>query len=126
MRVLVPMLVALLVGSSVGTAVSAGSPPSAPLMPMATLAVTDFGASDTRMPSIGAILVTPLLNLLGIRDWRARGFAAGLAAHGIGTAGLPLPQQRNDDRHQDRSQQGVEPHGDAREGAGDRSEGCSG
>ncbi|MCC2095554.1 MAG: LrgB family protein [Hyphomicrobiales bacterium] len=34
----------------------------------------------------GAIIVTPLLTLFGIRDWRARGFAAGLAAHGIGTA----------------------------------------
>jgi putative effector of murein hydrolase len=26
------------------------------------------------------------MTLLRIRDWRARGFAAGLAAHGIGTA----------------------------------------
>ena len=35
---------------------------------------------------IGAIVVTPLLNLLRVRDWRARGFAVGVAAHGIGTA----------------------------------------
>lgn len=35
---------------------------------------------------LGAIVVTPLLNILRIRDWRARGFSAGLAAHGIGTA----------------------------------------
>lgn len=35
---------------------------------------------------IGAIVATPLLNALGIRDWRARGFATGVAAHGIGTA----------------------------------------
>jgi putative effector of murein hydrolase len=34
----------------------------------------------------GAILVTPLMNGLGLRDWRARGFSGGLAAHGIGTA----------------------------------------
>lgn len=34
----------------------------------------------------GAILVTPLFNRLGFRDWRARGFALGVAAHGIGTA----------------------------------------
>ena len=34
----------------------------------------------------GAIAVTPLLNLLRVTDWRARGFATGLAAHGIGTA----------------------------------------
>ena len=35
---------------------------------------------------LGAIIVTPLMNLLRITDKRARGFAAGLAAHGIGTA----------------------------------------
>lgn len=35
---------------------------------------------------IGAILVTPLFNALGIHDKEARGFAVGLAAHGIGTA----------------------------------------
>ena len=34
----------------------------------------------------GAMVVTPLMNALGIRDFAARGFAAGLAAHGIGTA----------------------------------------
>jgi predicted murein hydrolase (TIGR00659 family) len=35
---------------------------------------------------IGAIMVTPLMNALGIRDYAARGFAVGLASHGIGTA----------------------------------------
>jgi len=35
---------------------------------------------------IGAIVATPLLNLLKIKDWRARGFATGVASHGIGTA----------------------------------------
>jgi predicted murein hydrolase (TIGR00659 family) len=35
---------------------------------------------------IGAIIVTPLMNALGIKDYAARGFAAGLAAHGLGTA----------------------------------------
>ena len=34
----------------------------------------------------GAMIATPLLNALRIRDWRARGFAVGVAAHGIGTA----------------------------------------
>ena len=34
----------------------------------------------------GAIIVTPLMNRLGITDFRARGFAVGLASHGIGTA----------------------------------------
>jgi predicted murein hydrolase (TIGR00659 family) len=35
---------------------------------------------------LGAIVVTPLMNRLRITDWAARGFAAGLASHGIGTA----------------------------------------
>jgi putative effector of murein hydrolase len=35
---------------------------------------------------LGAVMVTPLMNRLGVADWRARGFAVGLAAHGIGTA----------------------------------------
>ncbi|MDG1505589.1 MAG: LrgB family protein [Planktomarina sp.] len=35
---------------------------------------------------IGAITVTPLMNILAIADWLARGFAVGVAAHGIGTA----------------------------------------
>lgn len=34
----------------------------------------------------GAVVVTPLLNAFGLRDWRARGFAVGVAAHGFGTA----------------------------------------
>lgn len=35
---------------------------------------------------IGAVIVTPLMNVLGITDYAARGFAVGLASHGIGTA----------------------------------------
>lgn len=35
---------------------------------------------------IGAIVVTPLMDVMRIHDWRARGFAIGVAAHGIGTA----------------------------------------
>jgi len=35
---------------------------------------------------IGAVVATPLLNLLRVTDWRARGFATGVASHGIGTA----------------------------------------
>lgn len=35
---------------------------------------------------LGAVMVTPLMNLLRIRDYAARGFAVGIAAHGIGTA----------------------------------------
>jgi predicted murein hydrolase (TIGR00659 family) len=35
---------------------------------------------------VGAALGPAVLNLLGVRDWRARGVAIGTAAHGIGTA----------------------------------------
>lgn len=35
---------------------------------------------------IGAMIVTPMMNRMGITDYRARGFAIGLASHGIGTA----------------------------------------
>ena len=35
---------------------------------------------------IGAVIVTPLFDALKIRDYAARGFAVGLASHGIGTA----------------------------------------
>ncbi|SHJ07317.1 TIGR00659 family protein [Roseomonas rosea] len=36
--------------------------------------------------AIGAVTVTPLMEALRMTDMRARGFAAGLAAHGLGTA----------------------------------------
>jgi putative effector of murein hydrolase len=35
---------------------------------------------------MGAVIVSPLMNALKIRDYAARGFAAGLTSHGIGTA----------------------------------------
>lgn len=35
---------------------------------------------------IGAVVVTPLMNALKIKNFAARGFAAGVASHGIGTA----------------------------------------
>jgi predicted murein hydrolase (TIGR00659 family) len=35
---------------------------------------------------IGAVTAKYVLDALGIRDWAVRGFATGLAAHGIGTA----------------------------------------
>jgi putative effector of murein hydrolase len=34
----------------------------------------------------GAVVVTPLMNALRIRNFAARGFAVGLTSHGIGTA----------------------------------------
>ena len=35
---------------------------------------------------LGAVLGPPLLSLIGVKDWRARGMALGTASHGIGTA----------------------------------------
>ena len=35
---------------------------------------------------MGVIMATPLLNLIGVKDWKARGFSVGVASHGIGTA----------------------------------------
>ena len=34
----------------------------------------------------GAVFATWTLNVVGLKDWRARGFATGVAGHGIGTA----------------------------------------
>lgn len=43
---------------------------------------------------VGAVLAPPMLALLRMRDPRARGFAVGLAAHGIGTAQMLLTDAR--------------------------------
>jgi predicted murein hydrolase (TIGR00659 family) len=105
--VLLPMLVALLAGAftavvtAVGTAALLGASfeTLASLAPKSVTTPIAMGISERigGLPSLtavlviltgilGAMLATPLLNALGIRDWRARGFAAGVAAHGIGTA----------------------------------------
>ena len=46
----------------------------------------DRGLAVVLTGIMGAIIVTPLMNRTGITDFRARGFAVGIAAHGIGTA----------------------------------------
>jgi predicted murein hydrolase (TIGR00659 family) len=105
--VLLPMLVALIAGAftavvtAVGTAALLGASfeTLASLAPKSVTTPIAMGISERigGLPSLtavlviltgilGAMLATPLLNALGIRDWRARGFAAGVAAHGIGTA----------------------------------------
>jgi putative effector of murein hydrolase len=107
MRALVPMLAALVVGSLVAivSAVTLGLALGVPrevVVAMAPKSVTTGVAmgiveglgGDPTLAAVlvmltgmtGAILVTPILNLLRLRDMRARGFAAGLAAHGVGTA----------------------------------------
>jgi predicted murein hydrolase (TIGR00659 family) len=104
---ILPMLVALIVGcataivSVVLLAEAAGLPRAVvlSLAPKSVTAGVAMGISESlgADPSLtavatvltgimGAIVVTPLMNRIGIRDFRARGFAAGLASHGIGTA----------------------------------------
>ena len=104
---LLPMAAALLVGavvaivSSVGVAAALGAPRVVlvSLAPKSVTAGVAMAVSESLggLPPltaalviatgiIGAIVVTPLMNALGVRDYAARGFAAGLASHGIGTA----------------------------------------
>lgn len=106
-RAILPMTAALLVGgtialvSAVAIARALGVPHDV-LVSLAPKSVTagvamgvseKFGGDPTLTAVlvmmtgvIGAIVVTPLMRLTGIKDMRARGFAAGLSAHGIGTA----------------------------------------
>jgi predicted murein hydrolase (TIGR00659 family) len=107
MPAIVPMLMALLVGcvtaiiSVVLFAEAAGLPREIvlSLAPKSVTAGVAMGISETlgANPAVtaiatvltgimGAIVVTPTMNRLGITDFRARGFAVGLASHGIGTA----------------------------------------
>ena len=104
---LLPMLVALVVGSVTaitsvilfGKALSLPQPILLSLTPKSVTAAVAMGISEAlgADPSLtavaviltgimGAIIVTPLMNCLRVTDFRARGFAAGLASHGIGTA----------------------------------------
>ena len=104
---LVPMLAALVAGavtaavSALAIAAAFGVPPEvlASLAPKSVTAGVAMGIAEGLggIPAltavlviitglIGAVIVTPLMNMLGMTDYAARGFAAGLAAHGIGTA----------------------------------------
>lgn len=106
-RLAIPIAIALFAGamtaivSSVGILMLFGAPfemlasiaPRATTTPVAMAIAGQIGGS----PALAAVLVliggvggvmmaTPLLNLLGLKDYRARGFAVGIAAHGIGAA----------------------------------------
>jgi predicted murein hydrolase (TIGR00659 family) len=106
-RAMLPMAASLLVGavvavlSAVGIAAAMGVPHNilVSLAPKSVTAGIAMAVSESLggIPSLtaalviitgilGAIMVTPLMNALGIRDYAARGFAVGLASHGIGTA----------------------------------------
>jgi predicted murein hydrolase (TIGR00659 family) len=106
-RVLIPMAAALVVGSIVaaGSAILLGTLMGATpevvlsLAPKSATSPVAMGISESigglpRLTAalviltgiVGGVAVTPLMNALKIKDYQARGFAAGLAAHGIGTA----------------------------------------
>jgi len=105
-RNLLPMAAALIVGAFVAIASAilvarALGAPRAVLVSLAPKSITAgvaMAVSETLGGApltaalviatgvFGAIVVTPLMNALKIRDYAARGFAVGLASHGIGTA----------------------------------------
>jgi predicted murein hydrolase (TIGR00659 family) len=106
-RALVPMLMALIAGSvtaivcAVWLAEAFGLDRAAilALAPKSATAAIAMGIAEkmggdpaltavlTILTGItGAIIVTPLMNALRLRNYAARGFAAGLTSHGIGTA----------------------------------------
>ncbi|PJF09554.1 LrgB family protein [Pseudorhodobacter sp. MZDSW-24AT] len=106
-RALWPALAALVAGSftaalsalAIAKALGVDGPVLASLAPKSATAPVAIGIAE-RMggsPTLtavlviltgitGAVVATPLLNALRLRDWRARGFAVGLTSHGIGTA----------------------------------------
>lgn len=75
-----PAILASLAGKSVTTPIAMGIAEQLGGIPTLT-AVLVIGTGV-----LGAIMVTPLMNLLRLKDFAARGFAAGVGAHGIGTA----------------------------------------
>ena len=106
-RNLVPMAAALAVGSVVAIASAVGigmllglpRPVLVSLAPKSVtagiaMAVSEGLGGEPALTAVlviatgilGAVIVTPLMNAFGIRDYAARGFAVGLASHGIGTA----------------------------------------
>ncbi len=106
-RNLVPMVAALIAGavtaivSTIAIAAASGAPQKVlvALAPKSVTAAIAMGISEglggepaltavlvITTGILGAVMMTPLMNLLRIRDQAARGFAVGLASHGIGTA----------------------------------------
>ena len=107
MRAILPMAAALIVGAIVAmvAAVSIAKAlgvPNEVLISLAPKSVTgavamgvaERAGGDASLAAvlviitgvIGSIIVTPLMNSVRVTDMRARGFAVGVAAHGIGTA----------------------------------------
>ena len=107
LRNFLPMAAALAAGavvsiaSAVGIAAALGAPravlaslaPKSVTTPVAMAVSERLGGQPSLTAALviltgilGAVMVTPLMNAMGMKDFAARGFAAGLAAHGIGTA----------------------------------------
>jgi predicted murein hydrolase (TIGR00659 family) len=106
-RKALPMLAALLAGttvaivSAVGVAMAFGMP-NAVVVSLAPKSVTAAVAMSISEHTggvaeltavlvvitgvLGSVIVTPLMDAMRLRDYAARGFAAGVAAHGIGAA----------------------------------------
>jgi predicted murein hydrolase (TIGR00659 family) len=106
-RTVVPMLVALIAGSATAIVSAAllarlfGLDRGAilALTPKSSTAAIAMGIAEKigAEPALtavlviltgisGAMMVTPLMNILRLKNYAARGFAAGLTSHGIGTA----------------------------------------
>lgn len=106
-RTILPIMVALLAGattavvSAVGIAVALGASvetitslaPKSVTSPIAMGIAERIGGLASLTAGLviitgilGAIIGTPLFNGMRVKDWRARGFAMGVTAHGIGTA----------------------------------------
>lgn len=107
LREIVPMAGALLVGSTVAIVSAIGIArlfgasrevvvslaPKSVTAPVAMAISESLGGLPALTAAlvittgiVGAVFVTPTMNALGIRDFAARGFAVGLASHGLGTA----------------------------------------
>lgn len=106
-RLLLPMMAAVVAGSVTAIASAAGVAwllgasrttllslaPKSVTTPIAMAISEQIGGSPGLTAVLviltgvtGAIIVTPLMNALGLKDYAARGLAAGVAGHGIGTA----------------------------------------
>jgi putative effector of murein hydrolase len=106
-RTLVPMLAALIIGSVTAIAsavllaklfvldrdaILALAPKSATAA--IAMGIAEKTGAEPALTAVlviltgisGAIMVTPLMNALRLKNYAARGFAAGLTSHGIGTA----------------------------------------
>ena len=107
LRTVLPMLAALvagglaamLTGLGIGWALGLRGEVLLSLAPKSATSPIAIGVSEAigGIPSLtaalviltgilGAVVVTPLFDALGVKDYRARGFAAGNSASGIGTA----------------------------------------